>query len=406
MSAHRTQTRGNRISARLVRCLMAGFVMVGLLGSAIGEPGKQSGEAGEPRQVGWASVEVGMCTTYAGVGDVPHRLDVVDCDSPHRGEFFWVDDLPPGPFPGDDRAEKAVDKQCRAFDLPSPADYHSTLSPTRAWWASGDRRGFCLAVSPEAAWFSGSLESLRAAEKLRWYPLLWIDAFVFVLLSVCYACTVGVFRRVEKGRVAHRAQWLELWWFALPVGGIAFALLFPNGTRRTTVQLPFPVMLTIMFTTLGLIAVACLVARSQSGRRLLAAQRRYPEARVLEGVRLAVTRSALTSLEGRRVRLNYWYPVIVTKDRLLIDEPRGRVVALMSDDITAVATTSRSVSVGNGRSRTVNLLEVQLAGSAQPLPIAIRSRRWNAFVRYTADQAETAEVAACVRSLLGPARRR
>lgn len=78
------------------------------------------------------------------VSDVP----LVDCSEPHDGEFFHVEELPDGDFPGDQDVDERATEVCegQAFSDFVGTDYMSSeiwsynLVPTQASWDQADDR--------------------------------------------------------------------------------------------------------------------------------------------------------------------------------------------------------------------------------------------------------------------------
>jgi hypothetical protein len=265
------------------------------------------------------------------------------------------------------------------------------LIPTESAWESGDRRGYCLAVNEEVTPFSGSVASLWTAQ---WTPLYWVDAaLVAALIGTYVGCALALRRSPSDGSLI--AAWKrELWWFVLPVGGAIFALVFPGGTRAGSTQaaLPFPITLTIAVSMTALAATGSLATRALSLLRLAAAKRAHPGSLVLEGVRLPLTLARLRTLTGagRRLTMKFWFPLIVTRHGLSIPAKHGELIVLKRENIRNVDSATTSVGDGAGGTRSASLIEVRLIDPDLVVPIAIRSARWNAFIRLTADATETA----------------
>ncbi|MEO7015639.1 MAG: hypothetical protein ABI130_02185 [Leifsonia sp.] len=320
--------------------LLSGFTSAGGPNDA---PGSTPGH-----QVAWADVKVGMCSDI-GSGTVSDMVTVLDCKQAHRGEFYWVGSLPAGPFPGDSGADDAMTKVCNKYLPPGPIDWFTSFSPSQTAWEDGNRRGYCLATKEHEVLYTGSLASLWIAP---WEPLYWIDGALALGMVATYLVSGARLWR-KTPTVSTRAGWIrELWWFVLPVGGIVLAVVFPNGTRHYSTQsaLAFPVSITLWFSMMTVIGIGLLILRALSMGRLARAARTHPGALVLEGVRLNLTLSRLRKLVdegartgghvGTKLKLPFWFPVVVTESAVVITTNDGVPIKLERENIQNISGSS------------------------------------------------------------------
>lgn len=394
-----------RMVRTIASTLVAGVALVLLGGFVSIDHVDVTPSSSRGQQVAWADVKVGMCSDF-GNGAVQNTITVVDCNQPHRGEFYWVGSLPAGPFPGATAADDAVSKICNEKLPPGPIDWFTSFSPSQAAWESGNRRSYCLATKEHQVSYTGSLASLWSTP---WEPLYWIDGALALAMVATYLMGAARVRRMGQTRPAAAVWASELWWFILPVAGVGLAFLFPNGTRHYSGQsaLPFPVSVTLWFSVMTLIGVAGLIQRVSSMRRLDLAARTHPGALVLEGVRLYPTLTRLRALlddgaqapaergtrhRGTKIRLPFWFPLVVTGSGVSITTTDGKSISLERDNIQSITTEYTSVDVGSGHTRSASLIDVRLSDPDLVVPLAVRSTRWNAFFRLTANAQDTAAV--------------
>lgn len=113
-------------------------------------------------------LEVGDCVELDVFDEELSTLPVVDCDEPHGGEVYLVEDLFAGEdeFPGQDAVVRRVDEACvAAFEdyvgtpyLESSLELFSA-SPTRESWEFDDRTAVCFVIRPDGRDLEGSVRN-------------------------------------------------------------------------------------------------------------------------------------------------------------------------------------------------------------------------------------------------------
>ncbi|SEH75522.1 hypothetical protein SAMN04515692_103202 [Leifsonia sp. CL147] len=172
--------------------------------------------------------------------------------------------------------------------------------------------------------------------------------------------------------------------------------------------------MTLWFSTMAVIATALLIVRAMSMGRLVRAAKSHPEALVLEGVRLNLTVARLRMLvddgvrtgghRGTNLKLPFWFPLVITGGAILITTNDGKTITLERENIQTITTEFTSVDVGSGHTRSASLIDIALNDPELVIPLAVRSTRWNAFFRLTANAKDTAIVRKELAERLDPVR--
>lgn len=110
-----------------------------------------SGAISESRPTLFTALRKGDCFTGYDHGEELRMVTAVPCTEPHTGEVVMRTALPDGPWPGDDRAERAVRVMCGREIVPlrksplAPALELYTEVPNVVGWKTGRREITCAA---------------------------------------------------------------------------------------------------------------------------------------------------------------------------------------------------------------------------------------------------------------------
>lgn len=126
---------------------------------ATGEASPSPSEAGvQPEDVSVFDIEIGDCFTAD--GDEIESVTVVDCSEPHVYEAYHVLDHGAGAdeaYPGDDAILEYADTECQPpfeefvdFDYETSIWYITSVTPSAATWADGDREIICTLNQQDA----------------------------------------------------------------------------------------------------------------------------------------------------------------------------------------------------------------------------------------------------------------
>lgn len=116
-------------------------------------------------------VAVGECISDSAVSQEEETevgvLPVVDCDEPHDGEVYYVEDQTDASFPNDlvERANNICYDHYASFmgvDYEESTYWISTIVPSYDTWDAGDRQIACLVVGEEGELLTGSLKGSGA----------------------------------------------------------------------------------------------------------------------------------------------------------------------------------------------------------------------------------------------------
>lgn len=138
---------------RRVLLVAAGVVAVlvvvgGVVGVRAWLDRRPLGEVTAARTATVAQLDVGHC-----VEDLPEdgevvRVRVVPCDEPHAAEVVAVHTLEGDAWPGQRAVDREVAAACEMDTAQAEAGLRPVVwAPSERSWASGDRRGLCLAWS-------------------------------------------------------------------------------------------------------------------------------------------------------------------------------------------------------------------------------------------------------------------
>lgn len=117
--------------------------------------------------VSFAPVDVGDCVEI--LADFLDELEAVDCEEPHEGEVFVVEEYvgeSSDPFPGNQALEAFIDDVCEGtrFEDYVGIDYASSeldfvyWLPTPEFWPLGDREIVCVLADSDGSLLEGSVK--------------------------------------------------------------------------------------------------------------------------------------------------------------------------------------------------------------------------------------------------------
>lgn len=130
---------------------------VAIVAGGLSESSASSNVPASPRYVDINDVAVGDCVMEPDLdGDGIDGFSVVDCKVPHWGQVYYIGELPPGDYPGDEAVWTAAEDGCFSdegleavsYFIPDDA-YGFTIWPDVTSWEWGDRTYDCLLVNDE-----------------------------------------------------------------------------------------------------------------------------------------------------------------------------------------------------------------------------------------------------------------
>ena len=119
-------------------------------------------------EVSVSSLDPGDCVDLDPTEDEIDELPLVDCDEPHDGEVYFVDevDIEGDDFPGVPALAAEIERQCTGspFEEYVGTPYRSSeiglffLHPIEDGWERGDREFVCIAVEMDGSRLTESVE--------------------------------------------------------------------------------------------------------------------------------------------------------------------------------------------------------------------------------------------------------
>ncbi|MCF4120688.1 DUF4190 domain-containing protein [Antribacter sp. KLBMP9083] len=114
------------------------------------------------------SVTIGECFAMPPADDIDlTALEVQDCAGPHDAEFYAVQELPSGEYPGEESIFTSGDDYCLTeFNTYVGIDYDDSefdfgyFYPTAKSWAFGDREINCYAATVDGSQLTGSVQGI------------------------------------------------------------------------------------------------------------------------------------------------------------------------------------------------------------------------------------------------------
>lgn len=113
------------------------------------------------------SLKVGDCFDDDGEEDEVDSIPMRSCDVPHDNEVYAIYKLPTeNGFPATAEAEEAIDERCKkeftafvSYEYDDSQYDFSTLTPSEATWADGDREVVCFIHGDENVKLNKSLKN-------------------------------------------------------------------------------------------------------------------------------------------------------------------------------------------------------------------------------------------------------